>query len=227
MEIKDLSLFQELSEDEIERSIHCSDAKVRDYEKNAYVFCQGDRPKRVYFVLQGDVVLGQLSAAGRWNYIEYLKEGQSFGEKDLFLEHESYAYFAVAKTRARVLSISKHFFYSTCAKNCAHHSKIIFNMLRIFANEADKMSQKLYLLTCGSLRQRVAYYLMRQSGGKEWVKLPMKREDLATYLNTTRPSLSRELSYLKDCGVITITDRSHIHILNFKQLQDEVDGVGE
>lgn len=223
MEIRELTLFKGLTEEEIDRSILCSAAKVEEYEKNQYVFQQEDEPKRLYIVLRGSVFLGQVNIMGKQNYIEYVKEGQSFGETDLFLKRDSYEYFAVAKEKSRILSISQHFFYSTCSKNCAHHSKIIFNMMGIFAHEADKMSQKIYLLTCGTLRQRVAFYLMQQSKGKDKVELSMKREELAVYLNTTRPSLSRELSYLQNAGIIAITDRSHIRILDFKLLQDEID----
>lgn len=223
MELKELTIFRGLTEDEINRSFTCSEAKVREYAKNEFIFQQEEKPQRLYMILEGSVLLGQINVMGRQNYVEYLGEGQSFGEVDLFLEHDSYEYFSMAKTKSRVLEISDHFFYSTCAKNCVHHSKIIFNMMRIFADEADKMSQKLYLLTCGTLRQRVASYLMRQSGGKSEVRLPMKREELAAYLNTTRPSLSRELSYLQNEGIITIKDRSHIRIRDFELLQEEID----
>lgn len=225
MKMKELSLFRDLSEEEIGRSMKCSGATVQEYKKNEYIFCQEDVPKKLYFILKGNVLLGQVNAMGRQNYAEYLKEGQSFGEKDLFLEHPAYEYYALARSDATVLSVSSHFFYSTCAKNCGYHKKIIYNMMRIFAHEADRMAKKLYLLTCGTLRQRVAYYLMQQSGGNPQVELAMKREELAAHLNTTRPSLSRELSHLKDGGVVDIQGRGRIRILDFRRLQDEIDKV--
>lgn len=227
MKMKELSLFRDLSEEEITRSMGCSRSVVQEYKKNEYIFCQEDVPRKLYFILKGNVLLGQVNAMGRQNYAEYLKEGQSFGEKDLFLEHPAYEYYALARTKTTILSVSSHFFYSTCAKNCSYHKKIIYNMMRIFANEADQMSKKLYLLTCGTLRQRVSYYLMQQSGGNPQVELTMKREELAAHLNTTRPSLSRELSYLQECGVLKIQGRGRIAILDFGRLQDEIDKVEE
>lgn len=227
MEIEKLPLFTELTEDEIKRSLVCSGAKVETYEKNAFIFQQEDKPSRLYFVLSGTVLLGQVNALGRQNYAEYLEAGQGFGEIDLFLEYPAYRYFAEAKTAVRVLAVSRHFFYKTCPKNCAHHSKIIFNMLRIFAGEADKNSRKLHLLTCGTLKQRIASYLMDISGGKQDVTIPMKREDLAAYLNTTRPSLSRELSFMQERGIIELKGRSVIRIFSFAMLQDVIDGVME
>lgn len=224
MKIENLPLFQELTTDEICRSMVCSQAKIEQYGKNSYIFCQEDRPSRLYFVLSGTVQLGQVNAAGRQNYMEYVREGQGFGEVDLFLEHKEYRYFAAAKSEVTVLAISRHFFYGTCEKNCEHHHKIIFNLLRIFAKEADRNTRKLHLLTSGSLRQRIAGYLMEQSGGKEEVVLTMKREELAAYLNTARPSLSRELSWMRDMGVIRLVSRSRIRIISFKDLQRIIDG---
>ena len=46
----------------------------------------------------------------------------------------------------------------------------------------------------------------------------MKREELADYLGTTRPSLSRELMNMQDEGLIEI-DRSKIKILNREDLE--------
>lgn len=224
MKIENLPLFQELTGDEIRRSMLCSQAKIEQYEKNSYIFCQEDRPLRLYFVLSGTVLLGQINADGRQNYVEYIGEGQGFGEVDLFLGHQEYRYFAAAKSEVTVLAVPSHFFYGTCENNCRHHHKIIFNLLRIFAKEADRNTRKLHLLTSGSLRQRIASYLMEQCEGKEEVLLTMKREELAAYLNTARPSLSRELSWMRDMGVIELVSRSRIRITSFKALQKIIDG---
>lgn len=121
MQIENLTLFHGLSEEETKRSMICSRAKVETYEQDAYIFRQEDHPSRLYFVLSGTVLLGQINALGRQNFIEYLGEGQGFGEIDLFLEHDIYDYFAFAKTEVKLLSVSRHFFYGTCVKNCAHN----------------------------------------------------------------------------------------------------------
>lgn len=225
MELKDLSLFSNLTEEEMERSLVCSGARVENFEKDAYIFQQEEEPKWLFLILEGTVMIGQINFMGRNTQIDYLGEGQCFGETDLFLEKTGYGHFAQAKTKAKVLAVSRHFFYRTCQKNCAHHSKIIFNMMHILAREADKSSRKIQLLTCGTLGQRIALYLQQLSGGKNTVRLPMNREDLAAYLNTARPSLSRELSRMQDQGILQLLGRSQIRIVSFSLLQDEIDGI--
>ena len=51
------------------------------------------------------------------------------------------------------------------------------------------------------------------------VKLNMNREQLAAYLGTTRPSLSRELSKMKEDGLIDIK-KDAIIILDREELED-------
>lgn len=212
MEIRKLTLFQNLSDEEMENSLECSQSRTETYGKNEYIFQQEEEPQRLYFVLEGTVELGQINEMGRLNNIEYLAEGQSFGEIELFLGKNRYTCYAKAQTPIKVLSVSRHFFYGSCPKNCVHHCKVVFNMLHIFAEQAEKSNQKIQLLSSGSLRQRILDYLIQISGGKEKVKLPMKREELAAYLNTTRPSLSRELSRMQEEGIIELVDRNHIKV---------------
>lgn len=224
MKIKDLILFQELTDAEMEKSIVCSQSVMQTFEKNEYIFYEEDKPSRLYFILEGSVELGQTNSMGRLTNTEHLQEGQAFGEIELFLEQEVHPHYAKAETSVKLLAISRHFFRSTCVRNCAHHNKIIYNMLRLFAKEAEKASQKLQLLTSGTLRQRITRYLLEQSQGSKTITLPMKREELAVYLNTTRPSLSRELSILQTDKIIEITDRTHIKIHDFARLKQEIDG---
>ncbi len=49
------------------------------------------------------------------------------------------------------------------------------------------------------------------------MKLSMNREQFASYLNVTRPSLSRELINMQEDGLIEV-DRDMIKILDMDQL---------
>lgn len=227
MEIQELKLFSGLTEDELQRSLSCSGSGIVEYEKEEYIFTQGEKPRWIYLILSGKVLLEQVSSAGRQTYAEYLEEMQQFGVVDLFLKRERYFYSAKARSFVKLLKISSHFFYGTCEKNCAHHSKIIFNMMGMFAEEAEKNSKKIQLLTCGSLRQRIALYLLQNSRENRRIELTMNREELAAVLNAARPSLSRELSQMQDEGIIRMEGRRFIAILDYSRLQEDLaDFVG-
>lgn len=224
MDIKNLHLFQTLSKDEIQRSLHCSRSEVITIKKGAYIFQQDEVPHHLYLILDGTVLIGQVNFMGKQMYAEYLGEGCCFGETDLFLQRQHYEYSSIAKTDVQLLAVSRHFFAGTCQHNCSHHGRVIFNMLHIFAEASERNATKIQLLTSGTLRQRTAYYLQRLSNGRKMIELPLNREEMAIYLNTTRPSLSRELSSLQDCGSIKLDGHKKVHFLDFSLLQEEIDG---
>ena len=227
MRIQELELFQSLTEEELDKSLNCSQSRVADFAREDYIFTQGEKPRWLYLILCGTVVLEQSNAAGRQTYAEQLGEREQFGVIDLFLERDQYTYSARAKTEVRVLEVSKHFFYGTCQKNCAHHNKILFNMMRIFAEEAEKNAKTIKLLTCGSLRQRIALFLLQNSRDGKRVEVNMNREELAASLNAARPSLSRELSQMQEEGILELSDRHSITILDESRLQEDLAGVFE
>ncbi len=94
-------------------------------------------------------------------------------------------------------------------------------MLQLFAEKAEKCNRQIEVLTSGNLRQRVAAYLLENCDPDYRVRLHMNREDLAVYLNTTRPSLSRMLLTLQDEGIIRLVDRKVIEITDYERLQSE------
>ena len=94
------------------------------------------------------------------------------------------------------------------------------NMLEIQAEKNFVMTRKLHLLSGTTLRERIALWLMEQARDSSVVKPNMNREELADYLGTTRPSLSRELMKMQQenlievaKGRIVVKDREELEYL--------------
>ena len=221
MQLQQLQIFQDLTEEELKKSLVCSQAIVRKYKKNEYIFRQGDAPGKLYFVLEGEVELGSINLNGKITRISYVTVGEEFGEVEMFLRQPAYSGYAKAKEEVSALEVSQNFFGGRCERNCVHHSKVVFNMLQLLAEKADKRNHQIEVLTSGNLRQRVATYLLENSDQDYRVQLHLNREDLAAYLNTTRPSLSRMLLNLQEEGIIRIVNRKVITILDYDRLQAE------
>lgn len=84
--------------------------------------------------------------------------------------------------------------------------------------KTDENNQQLEVLTSGNLKQRIATYLLEHADNNNLVSLSMNREELALYLNTTRPSLSRTLLSLQEDGFIHLSSRKSIKILDAEAL---------
>lgn len=215
--IRDNVLFKGLTQEEIERCLTCSEAKIKDYEKNQIIFSQMDPPKALFVLVKGSVVVCKDSPDGRRYIVTNIEEKDIFGEVYVFLEGEEYSYYAVANTKCSVLEIPKGYFSKTCDNACYEHSKIIQNMLSILAKKAYFLNNKVQLLTSGSLRQKIAKHLIDHCNNKKYVQLNMNREQFAAYLNVTRPSLSRELINMQEDGLIEV-DRDMVKIIDLNAL---------
>lgn len=221
MTLQKLQIFRDLTEEEMQKSLVCSQAVTRTYQKNEYIFRQEDRPQKLYFILEGEVEVGSINLNGKITRMSMLAEGEYFGEVELFLRQSGYSCYARARKKATLLEVSQNFFGGRCERNCVHHSKVIFNMLQLFAEKVDKNNHQIEVLTSGNLRQRICAFLLENCNSDYSVTLHMNREELASYLNTTRPSLSRMLVALQDEGLIRLSSRNKIQILDYDKVSIE------
>lgn len=222
MNAQKLTIFHGLSKEEIEKSLHCSRGKVIEIPKGQFIYRQEDEPTRLYFVLEGAVELGSCNALGRLTRIRILHENDCCGETELFLATDGYHSYAKAITDSRLLSVPEEFFGGQCERCCMHHSRVVYNMLYVFAEKSDQDNRQIDLLTLGSLRQRIAAFLLEEkekNPNSPVISLSLNREELAAYLNTTRPSLSRMLLQMQDEGLLRILSRSRIEVADEEGLR--------
>lgn len=213
-------LFFGMSEEEISNCLQCSLSSVSSYEKDELVFYQKDAPTHLLVLIEGTVVICNDTALGKRSIVAtFDQSGELFGEVFVFLKRREFDHYAQAVTPARVLRIPKEFLFHTCGENCTHHSRLISNMLTILAQKAYFLNQKVQILSCATLRQKIAKVLLQNSQADGRVTLSMNREKLADFLNTARPSLSRELMNMQEDGLIRIQKRD-IWIVDFKALQN-------
>ena len=213
-----IHLFRNISEDEIEKMFRCSKTVERFFEDGNYIFRQGETPKNLFLVLEGTVMISKDFASGKRDVLFMVGQGDVFGEMFLFADTKVYWYDAIAQENVRVLEIPWEFFYCFCSNACEYHRMITRNMLEIQSEKNFKMTRKLHLLSGTTLRERIALWLMEQVVEGDIVKLTMNREELADYLGTTRPSLSRELMKMQQEHLIE-TEKNIIKIVNRDALE--------
>jgi CRP-like cAMP-binding protein len=81
------------------------------------------------------------------------------------------------------------------------------------------MNAKLRMISSGSLRECLVHYIINHESENGVVIIDMTREELADYLNVTRPSLSRELMNMQRDGLITVSGRN-IRVTSQELLED-------
>ncbi|MDE6619971.1 MAG: Crp/Fnr family transcriptional regulator [Lachnospiraceae bacterium] len=215
-----IHLFRDISREEIEKMFRCSKTVERSFEDGSYVFRQGETPKNLFLVLEGTVMISKDFASGKRDVLFMIGQGDVFGEMFLFADTKTYWYDAITQGKVSVLEIPWEFFYCFCSNACEHHRMITRNMLEIQSEKNFTMTRKLHLLSGTTLRERIALWLLEQTADtrSDVIKLRMNREELADYLGTTRPSLSRELMKMQQEQLIE-ADKNTIKILNRDALE--------
>lgn len=213
-------LFAGMSEDEIRGCLRCSRTEIAEYQRDERIFCQQDEPKKLFVLLKGAVVICDDSSAGKRSILTtFDRPGELFGEVYLFLNRPGYDHYAQAAVPSSVLRMPKEFLYHTCGEHCDYHARLISNMLSILAQKAYYLNRKLQIVSCATLRQKIAKVLLQNSSADGRVTLPMNREELADFLNAARPSLSRELMRMQEDGLLRVGKRE-IFIMDPGRLED-------
>ena len=210
-------LFRDIMHEDINAMLHCLNPRLQRYKKGATIANFGDVFFGIGIVVEGEIVIAKESIAGNRTIMTVLKKGEMFGEMVSFSDKKVWPATVTAQSDCEVIFVSPEKVISQCDKMCHYHQKLIDNILRIMSKKALMLNRKVEYLSIRSLRGKLCAYLIEQSRQQEAkvFNLPMNRDELADFFNVARPSISRELSKMKDEGLIDF------HKASFKILDQE------
>ncbi|WP_409969219.1 Crp/Fnr family transcriptional regulator [Bengtsoniella intestinalis] len=174
---------------------------VEAYPRNGVIFARGDVPTQLHILHSGTVTICNYTPNGERKVITTISTaGDSFGEVYLFLDQQPYEFFAVAETECMVQHIPKEVAFSNPA--------LMAELLHLFARKAYTLNRRVQVLSSPSLREKLLIYIEQSKDANNQVHLTGTRDELADWLNTTRPSLSRELMQMQAQGLIRVDKRT-------------------
>lgn len=218
------SLFRDIAPDDLNTMFNCLQPKLRKFKKNSYIAVAGDYFESLGVLLSGQASLIKENAAGDRLMMAILKPGDIFGESAVFSGKSVWPATVVAQEACQVMFLPKQKILGECANLCSWHHTIIENMLKDISDKVLRLNQKIEYLSMKSMRGKLSSFLLEQYkiNGKPEFMLPMKRGELADFLNVSRPSMSRELCRMRDEGVIDF-NRSSIQIKDVESLKGMVE----
>ncbi len=214
------TLFKGIDKKELGLVMNCLCPRVSDYRKNEHIVLTGDSFIGLGLVLQGEATVIKENSAGKRIMMTILKQGDLFGEMIAFSHYSDWLASVQAQSDCTVMYLPKEKIISQCEHSCPWHRKLIENMLAILSEKALQLNKKVEYLTMKSIREKICTFLLDQykMTGRATFMLPMNRNELADFLNVSRPSLSREMCKLRDEGVIDF-HLATVRILDVKTLQ--------
>ena len=218
--LKDTKLFIGLNEDEILTCLKSIDFNIEEFEKDETIFHVGDKAKHINVLIDGAVSICRDSMDGKRSIVAIFNTvGAIFGEVFLFLENKGYEHYARAASKVKLLKISKDYLFEGSKEGKDYHKVFLGNMLSDLAFKNYYLNRKVQILSCSSLRQKIAMFLIQNMDRNKRCISGLGREEMADLLNTARPSLSRELMKMQEEGIIEI-DKKHIIIKNIEALEN-------
>ena len=211
--LRNSPFFQGMTEEEILSVLHCVNATVQHKQKDEYILRVGDRTESMGLVLSGSVLVLQEDLWGHRNIIHRIGPGEYFAEPFAATAGSVLNVSVVADEDARIMLLNMDRFLRTCPNACAHHSRMVRNLVSVMAKRVLDLNEKLTHMAKRSTREKLLSYLSAESmrQGKLSFTIPYDRQQLADYLSVERAAMSVELSKLQKEGLLK-TNRNHFEL---------------
>ena len=213
-------LFQGIDRDNVDDLLSCLSPQVQSFEKDEYIARAGEDFRGVGIVVSGSVAISRESSAGNRVFLDILWPGEMFGEMAAYAGKKQWPATVQARQPAEVYFISPDRINGQCGRACLWHRLLIKNMLEVLSRKGRMLVKRVDYLLIRGMREKLSSYLLEQirNSGRHSFMLPLNRNQLAEYLNVSRPSMCRELGRMRDEGIIEF-HRSAVRILDLERLQ--------
>ena len=164
----------------------------------------GDTAESVGLVLLGSVLVIQEDIWGNRNLLSRAGPGQTFAAAYACAPGSVLNVSIIAETPATVLLLNIKRVLNMCPSACAHHSRIIRNLLGELAEKNRRFGEKLTHMGQRTTRGKLLSYLSAEAQrlGRYEFDIPFSRQQLADYLAVERSGLSLELGKMRREGLL-------------------------
>jgi len=189
-------------------------AVLRNLERGAYLFRQGDASEGFYVVQRGAINVHRVSPAGKEQVIHVFRSGESFAEAAIATA-TGYPADARAVEPSTVLLVPK----APILELIGRRPDLALRMLGSMSQHLRVVVGMLDDLTLKDVETRLANWLLRHAKGRAGpLQLPGTKRVLAAELGTSSETLSRTFASLRDRKIITVSGNT-ITIRDLEALQ--------
>ncbi|WP_017209207.1 Crp/Fnr family transcriptional regulator [Clostridium beijerinckii] len=215
-------IFENLNKEELVEIVNKIDHK--EFSKGDVIFTEGNIANTLYFINEGKIKLYKYTKDGKEQILHILSEGDFFGELEL-IKPSKYGFNSKAIEDAKICTLTKEEMKDIMMKN----PEIGIKVLETVGERLSKVENLVQNLATNDVDSRMAYLiveLMEKYGknvdGNISVKLPISREDMASFIGVTRETISRKLKKLEDENLIKIIGTKTIIIIDEEGLRNYI-----
>ena len=202
--IRSSQLFSGISENELTAMLSCLNAKKEAFPKDTFLLRAGDTAESIGFVLSGNILIIQEDIWGNRNIISKAGPGQAFAAAYACAPGSVLNISVLAETPVTVMFLNVKRILNICPSACAHHSRMIRNLLGELAMKNLHINEKLTHIGQRTTRSKLMSYFSAEAQrlGKYEFDIPFSRQQLADYLAVERSGLSLELGKMRKDGIL-------------------------
>ena len=207
-------LFDGIDRQDLTGMLGCLGAKQISTKKGQPLFREGDKAIYVGIVLSGSVQLIREDYYGNRSIVAHIGPQQLFGESYAFSGIATLPVSIMADEDTDALLLDSRRISVCCSNACSFHSQVIYNLLRLVAQNNLVLHQKIQITSKRTTREKLMAYLLSQAKrqGSNAFTIPYDRQELADYLEVDRTGLSAEISKLRREGILEC-EKSNFRLL--------------
>ncbi|MCD6419737.1 MAG: Crp/Fnr family transcriptional regulator [Synergistetes bacterium] len=209
-------IFRGLALEEANRLILDSRNHKEVFSKDEFVRYRGDECSSLFFVVSGKVRAEMQDPKGIVLLLEIMGFPALLAPNFMFAQNGKFPVNVVAVEDTAVWIMHR----DVVVSGFYEYPAFLMNFLRIVGDKTDFLTQKLWISTMNTLKEKVIAYLynLTEYGKKSAFELPIMREEMANLFGVERPSLSRVVSELNKEGLIEIKGRK-ARIIDFERIK--------
>lgn len=202
--LKQTTLFSGVGEDDITAMLHCLQASMQEFRKGDYIYRQGEHLNNITVIVRGSAYIQRDDFWGNRSIINYLKEGQMFGEAYVAPESGVLLNDVVAAEDCTLIFFDVRRIIQVCSNACRFHSLVVQNLFFAISEKNRSLIQKLGHMSKRTTRDKLISYLSDEAKrhNSSTFEIPFNRQQLADFLSVDRSAMSNELCKMRDDGLL-------------------------
>jgi len=216
-DIASISCFSGMRAEQLEFLL--DESAYLDVSRGETLYTQGGDTRKIYCLLSGRIKIGLTASSGNERVIDIVLPGNTFGESALFWK-QAVPVYAEAMAPSLLLVLNSENVLTSMRK----WPEVTLTFLKLAHQRIQSLLEGMYACCLRTAEQRVVDYLMQNAEAlasdqmQAVVNLPANKAVVASSLNLSPETFSRQLHQLENNGVVRV-DRHSVHIFDLRDIR--------
>ena len=204
--LRQITLLHSLSDKDILTNLKNGTFRIVSYKKNSVIHFDGELCSKLEIILSGKVVVDRIDESGNLLTIAEFYKDDILGGNLMFSKNPYYPMTTTTPEESVILEIEKNLLFNLLSESPV----ILKTYLEFVADHTFILGDKIKHYVNKTIRECVLGYLEYESKHQKSNKiiLNMTKQTLADKIGVQRTSLSRELSKMRNDGLIEYDNKS-------------------